>query len=792
MKLSYQAQLILQVSCLAGVALAWAVPAWGDQLPTLPTLTPQPAASTATDASTKPDAAASTGEQEPEPDVEKQLEQVDEQLRVAKRISELAQDETPGAKAPPEQLRRKEDLLNKKKSIIKQIEASQERKKDLTASRDDLQAQLQALRASDEDGNASRTFHDLEQVRDELVGEQAAEASLTLAADAATDELNHAKSELEEKERQRRRAKDALSNNSDPAKTGKLTTTLELAKLESDVAEEQVKLAELERANEKFALEVHQIRLTYLTEKELYLKDHVTFSSKERDKFTVALETVEDDRRNDRKYVADQQAYYEKLLEEAQNKIDGDETQREVVRAEIEAWKTYVRVQRERMDTLVQRLERLTRVKKIWDKRYRVFNNLASAEELEEWRIDAQAALEALGQSELKQQGRLETLNHERASLKPAIGAAREKNPEIVRWLERQEEALRELDAVYDANMEGLQLSRRTYERLLTEIDERQHIFSIAESFHKVLGKVEAIWDKELKDLPDGDAITVGDIVTGIILLLIGLLLSRVISRWLGRRVFPRVGLHMSASAALQSIIFYSLVVIFTLYALHLVQVPLTVFTFFGGALAIGVGFGSQNIVNNFISGLILLAERPIRIGDVVQIDGLYGTIENIGARSTRVRTATNLEIIVPNSSFLQNNVVNWTLSDQNIRAQINVGVMYGSPTRDVAKLLRRAAEDHGLVLSNPEPFVWFGEFGDNALQFELHFWLEMRNLSEKRRVESDIRFRIDQLFAEAGIVIAYPQRDVHLNGTGPLEVRLLRSNGREQQDADSQERSAA
>jgi small-conductance mechanosensitive channel len=146
--------------------------------------------------------------------------------------------------------------------------------------------------------------------------------------------------------------------------------------------------------------------------------------------------------------------------------------------------------------------------------------------------------------------------------------------------------------------------------------------------------------------------------------------------------------------------------------------------------------------------------------------------------RSTRIRTGTNSEIIVPNSSFLEGNVVNWTLSDTTIRCSVRVGIAYGSPTRDAARWLKRAADEHGLVLKKPESFVWFADFADNALNFELHFWIGVRTLADRRRIESDLRFIIDQYFREAGIVIAFPQREVHLDTKSPLEIRMLANTG--------------
>ena len=218
---------------------------------------------------------------------------------------------------------------------------------------------------------------------------------------------------------------------------------------------------------------------------------------------------------------------------------------------------------------------------------------------------------------------------------------------------------------------------------------------------------------------------------------------------------------------------FYVLICFFALLVLELVNVPVTGFAFMGGAIAIGVGFGSQNIINNFISGLIILAEQPVRKGDLVEIDGISANIEHIGARSTRVRTGSNLEIVVPNSTFLENNVTNWTLSNTRIRVSVSVGVAYGSDTRVVMDCLRKAATEHPAVLSDAELIILFKEFGDNALQFECHLWLHMRTMMEGEKVCSDIRCRIDELMRDANITIAFPQRDVHLDTTAPLEIKL-------------------
>jgi small-conductance mechanosensitive channel len=258
----------------------------------------------------------------------------------------------------------------------------------------------------------------------------------------------------------------------------------------------------------------------------------------------------------------------------------------------------------------------------------------------------------------------------------------------------------------------------------------------------------------------------------GLVLLGFGYIAAGVISRWVAAKLLTRFGLNKSAVSPLQSITFYLLLSTFTMLSLNVLNVPMTVFSFLGGALAIGAGFGSQNIVNNFISGLILLAERPIRVGDVIQLDAWTGTVTQIGARSTKIQTGMNHEIIVPNSKLLETSVVNWTLSDDTVGCVVAVGTAYGSPTREVERLLKLAASEHADILKDPPPQVLFKDFAADSLVFELRFWVHLLD-TNKGEIESDVRFRIEELLADRGIVIAYPQRDVHLNVLRPVEVRL-------------------
>ncbi len=258
-----------------------------------------------------------------------------------------------------------------------------------------------------------------------------------------------------------------------------------------------------------------------------------------------------------------------------------------------------------------------------------------------------------------------------------------------------------------------------------------------------------------------------------LVVLAIGFLASRWIERIVVRRL-EKTPIQPDAVHAIRRILFYSLIIAVAITALGLLHVPLAAFAFISGAIAIGVGFGAQNIINNFISGWILMSERPVRIGDFVEIEGAHGTVETIGNRSTRIRRVDGVHMLVPNSRILENTVVNWTLVDRHVRTTLRVGVAYGSPVREVEKLLREAVTQHPSVNAEPEPRIIFDDFGDSALIFDVFFWADVTGERELRRIRSDLRFRVVELFTDAGITIAFPQRDVHLDASKPLRVSMV------------------
>lgn len=268
------------------------------------------------------------------------------------------------------------------------------------------------------------------------------------------------------------------------------------------------------------------------------------------------------------------------------------------------------------------------------------------------------------------------------------------------------------------------------------------------------------IWTFQIFNV-DGQPITVGKLVVGVILLILGFMLSKGASRQLRSRVLSRLDIDSSLQATWQTFLFYIIYALVVLFVLQLLHIPITIFAVVGGALAIGIGFGSQNIVSNFISGLIVMVERPMRVGDLVEIESYLGVVETIGTRSTTVRSLDNKQVIIPNSQFLDKAFTNWTLSDLVISGKIAIGVAYGTDVKKMGELLIEIAKCHKMVMKTPAPSVVFTNFGESSLDFELVYWLRIDLDYGIRRIGSEMRYQILEAFEKHNISIPYPHREL-------------------------------
>lgn len=248
-----------------------------------------------------------------------------------------------------------------------------------------------------------------------------------------------------------------------------------------------------------------------------------------------------------------------------------------------------------------------------------------------------------------------------------------------------------------------------------------------------------------------------------LVLMLVGVFwLASASKRFLFNRYLTRMGSDRALQYAIAQIVSYVVLITGVFVVLQNAGINLSALTIFAGAAGVGVGFGLQNIASNFISGLVILAERPIKIGDRVEVEGATGLVTEIRARSTTILTNDNIAVIVPNSRFIEKSVTNWTHADPKIRFRIPVSVAYDSDMEKVTALLISIAQEHPAALARPEPTVFFEGFGESALNLELVVWSEEMSY-RPRRFRSDLNFAIEKKFREAGIEIPFPQRDVRI-----------------------------
>ncbi|MDO6387184.1 mechanosensitive ion channel domain-containing protein [Uliginosibacterium sp. 31-12] len=295
----------------------------------------------------------------------------------------------------------------------------------------------------------------------------------------------------------------------------------------------------------------------------------------------------------------------------------------------------------------------------------------------------------------------------------------------------------------------------------------------------------QAAWNYELMTVEDvievdGNkitgkrSITIGKVLAALLAFVAGIIGCLLFARQICRLLISRLGWSDSNARILRRWLLTVEFMVLGIIVLAWARIPLTVFAFLGGAIAIGAGFAMQTLLKNLMSGVMILGERPFRPGDIIEIGGISGTVMDIGIRASTLRDANGIETIVPNASFIEQNLTNWTYSSPRVRFTVRVGVAYGAPVKRVIELLDEAAQRHGLILKDPAPEVIFEDFGADAQVFALHYWLEMGPNVTSRVVASDLRRMIEHTFSEQGIVIAYPQRDVHLDASQPLPVTLV------------------
>jgi small-conductance mechanosensitive channel len=324
-------------------------------------------------------------------------------------------------------------------------------------------------------------------------------------------------------------------------------------------------------------------------------------------------------------------------------------------------------------------------------------------------------------------------------------------------------------EGIYSSTLQRLDQASRFLERWKSMFKEQQQELPLSARlegwWQQTLERTKGAWDWEVfsaedtievegKKITGHRSVTVGKIVTALVILSIGYWLCLYVAALVGRLAVTRLGVDAELANLLRQWSQALLLTVLIVTSLLWVKIPLTIFAFLGGAFAIGIGFGAQNLLKNVISGILLLIERPLRVGDLIEVENVRGRVTTIGLRSSTVRDAKGVVTLIPNSSFLERHLTNWTYSSRIGRFSLRVGALYGSPTQLVMKLLGDLAANHPHVLKTPQPQVLLEEFGNQGRIFTLNYWLEIRLDVDPHEVASALRFAIEEKFEAAGVKI--------------------------------------
>ena len=373
----------------------------------------------------------------------------------------------------------------------------------------------------------------------------------------------------------------------------------------------------------------------------------------------------------------------------------------------------------------------------------------------ESWKSYGASSLPLRHQWLLSLENRIATLRNEMGDLTDA-GLRHSIEQEMTSLLQETRDTTRESETLFSSLL-------REQRRLEEDATRNQEEKPFTDQISELLGaEGDALWNAELWVIEDRP-VTVAKVLKALGILVVGFFLVRAISRFLGDRLSRHLNLDLHAVALVRKISFYVLAFAVVLFALNKVNIPLTAFAFLGGALAIGVGVGAQSFFSNLISGVLLMVEKPLRIHDIVEVGGELAVVREIGARATRVTTFDSTDIFLPNSSFWGNQIANQTYGSSSLKLSLAIGVAYGSPEREVERLLRQIAEAHPRILKTPAPYVRLAQFGETAMVFRLAFYLAQKEVVISPRLAndtlSDLRYAAVEAFRHVGIGVVPTRR---------------------------------
>lgn len=582
------------------------------------------------------------------------------------------------------------------------------------------------------------------------------------SADAAqtTSVIDASKKDAEDKQAAWRLARDTQLKDPSPVNSWACTQTA----LQAEAAAAQLILDRFDVKMAQLNATSSTLKLRSLTTQMEYIRKNLDLSEKG---FAAQIKTLDDSINAlsaSRPQLLRSLQRASSSADRAQRKIDtaADEKGKDQAALELSMAMISRESSRIMLELMQKSVSLLTERKRTWTLRYDLFHKNIDLSTLPK-RIEKMQAGDATLESELSSlQKDLLSLQTKLSMIDKALSSAAQANVNLYKKTRGVVQQAIDADLNYIAMVVNTKAQNQYFVQELTE------------EYHTapLLDKARAVWRNYIKDFLNlelwesgGYAVRLQEFLIALMLISFGSWVAKRLVHMLTLIISARFHLDETGRRTFDRFVFYLAFIGIFLAALKIVNIPLTAFAFLGGAVAIAIGFGAQNIFQNLMSGIILTLNRPFRLGDIIEVGNILGVVSDLGLRTTLVRTFDEKEIIVPNSQLLDNQLTNWSLSNGTLRTSVTVGVAYGTPAAKVKDCLIRTALSHPKVLKYPMPWVYFADFADSSLVFTLFFWVNVREGDEiDLEVRGQLRESIQKRFDEAGIEMPFPQMDVHFN----------------------------
>lgn len=667
--------------------------------------------------------------------------------------------------------------LQARDAILAQRAAVEQQIKDLNSRKVRIETQLKAPEASEK----QPTFTDLDRMKDDLSTAQAKAALLADRFDTATSSRDRAQSALDESQVKSHHAQAALESGKGGPKAAELAKAAEEARQDAELAAEVLMLRKSEVNRDQLARDVQQLTVKLQQERVTRTTPLVTFSEVDYQEQVDNIKKLQNEAKE--------------RLSQAESDLRTSEAARTELKSQVESatgeakalatekltvlWRTRQRANEE-IDALSQQLQQLSQLETAWTRRYelvRVKRDPGDQEvyqQLKTQQKQTRQILDELSAGQRIQILTMQNLRNDLTSLSKKVSDAAKSSAEVQGYIQEQQAQLEETIRINDQRIVSIESSRRVHEKLLAELNEQLKALTPKAVALGAWYQFKQVWDYSYTSAEKGP-ITVGMTIMAIATLAIGWMSARFLSVFVAYRILKRFKLSKDATSAIRSLVFYCMLIAVVMQAMRTVNIDLTAFTILGGALAIGVGFGSQALINNFVGGLIMLAERPVRLGERIKFGGTDGIVEDVGFRCTKLRTSSDHLLTIPNSTLVNESIENIDRR-RTIRRKLTIPVTYNvshAAMKSAVEAVRNVLEEkdireriHPIIgFEEHPPKVFFSDFAAESLNIEIAYWYSPADWWGYMEHSQRVNFRIMDEFEKLGIDFAFPSKTAFVKG---------------------------